>query len=493
MRFPTLSSVCLALSLPLGLSLVSPLIAAPSAKPNVLFIMTDDLNCDLGAYGHPVVQTPHIDRLARDSLTFLNAYCNFPQCGQSRASFMTGLYPRQTGVIFYQQFFRNYLPDVTTMPQHFMAHGYTSARVGKIYHYNNPTDVGTNGHDDEASWDERYNPRGIDKDIEADIFSLQPGKFGGTMSWLAAPGDDDDHTDGKVAAQSIDLLKRYAKSGEPFFLGVGFFKPHTPYVAPTKYFDLYDRNSIEVPTVPSGYLDTLPPRARQSITRVKNQLNLPHARAQEAIQAYYATISFMDAQVGRVLTALEETGLADNTIVVFSSDHGYHMGEHGYYQKRTLFENAARVPLLIRTPQMTTAGKRTTAPVEMIDFYQTLSDLAGLPSPPEYVLGKSLRPILENPAARVRAGALTHYEFGYSLRTDRYRYMLWDDGGIELYDHASDPEEMINLAESASSTELLQQLRDQIQIRITEAETPARGQRFIPPLPDDRGGPIDHP
>lgn len=478
--------------LTLCLLLTSSILTAEAERKNVLFIITDDLNCNIGAYDHPVVQTPHIDRLARQGVTFLNAYCNFPQCGQSRASFMTGLYPRQTGVIHYQQLFRDYLPDVVTLPQHFMANGYTSARVGKLYHYNNPSDVGTNGHDDKRSWHERINPRGIDKDLEDVTFSLRKGSFGGTMSWLAAPGEDEDHTDGMVATESIALLERYAESQEPFFLGVGFFKPHTPYVAPAKYWTLYDRDKIVVPEVPDGYLDTLPPRARQTLTRVKNQLNLPHELAQEAIQAYYATITFMDAQVGRVLQALEALGLSENTIVVFTSDHGYHMGEHGYYQKRTLFEDAARVPLIIRSPDGSQRGKRTASLVEMIDFYRTLSDMAGLPAPPEYVLGTSLKPIFETASTEVREDALTCYEFGYALRTPRYRLMLWDDGEMELYDHQTDPAEMHNLAGSAEHAAIQHQLLARITARITEAETPARGQRFIPPEKGDRGGPMDH-
>lgn len=460
-------------------------------RKNVLFIITDDLNCNLGAYDHPVVQTPEIDRLASEGVTFLNAYSNFPQCGQSRASFMTGLYPRQTGVMHHQQRFRDYLPDVTTIPQHFMAHGYTAARVGKLYHYDNPRDIGTDGHDDIASWETRINPRGIDKDIEPEIITLEAGKYGGTMSWLAGPGEDEDHTDGLVATESIKLLRQYAESKQPFFLGVGFYKPHTPYVAPAKYWDLYDRDSIVVPEVPEGYLETLPPYARQSLTRVKNQIDLPHAVAREAIQAYYATITFMDAQVGRVMAALRETGLDKNTVVVFTSDHGYHMGEHGYYQKRTLFEHSARVPLIIRTPDMATAGIRTTAIVEMIDFYHTLTDLAGVPRPPDYVLGRSLRPALEHPDQPLRPDALIRHEFGYSLRTPEFRYMLWDDDEIELYDHRSDPDEMHNLAHDPVYGDVRARLRDRIAVRIREAEIPAKGLHFIPPHPDDRGRPIE--
>mgnify|MGYP001584795316 CR=1 FL=1 len=470
---------------------VSPLFAENTDQQNVLFIITDDLNCNLGPYDHPVVETPQLDKLASEGVTFMNAYANFPQCGQSRASFMTGLYPIQTGVTYHQQRFREYLPDVVTIPQHFMAHGYTAARVGKIYHYDNPGDIGTDGHDDLASWDTRVNPIGIDKEIEPDIITLQAGKYGGTMSWLAGPGEDEDHTDGMVATESIKLLKQYAESEQPFFLGVGFYKPHTPYVAPAKYWELYDRDSIVVPEVPEGYLDTLPPHARNSLIRVKNQVNLPHEVAQEAIQAYYATITFMDAQIGRVLDALKETGLAENTIVVFTSDHGYHMGEHGYYQKRTLFEHSAQVPLIIRAPGVTPAGKRSSSIVEMIDFYQTLTDLAGVPEPPEFVLGQSMRSVLKQPEQPFRQDALMRHEFGYSLRTPDYRFMLWDDGEIELYDRRNDPAEMKNLSHATDYAEVRAKLRSRIEARIITSEIPAKNLRVIPALPGDRGRPLD--
>ena len=245
------------------------------AKLNVLFIMTDDLNCNIGAYGHPLVKTPNIDRLASEGRLFENAFCNFPLCGPSRASFITGLYPEQNGVTVLRRLFRNYVPDAVTMSQHFMKNGYTATRVGKIYHYDNPRGVGTDGHDDPASWNERYNPRGRDKEEEDKIFSLRPGSFGATLSWLAADGTDEEQTNGMVATQSIELLKRYAKNETPFFLAVGFYKPHTPYVAPKKYFDLYNPADIEVPKIPEGYLESIPAPAKKTVTAFKDQIDLP--------------------------------------------------------------------------------------------------------------------------------------------------------------------------------------------------------------------------
>ncbi|HMR83942.1 MAG TPA: sulfatase, partial [Niabella sp.] len=335
---------------------------------NVLFIIADDLNCDLGAYDHYLVKTPNIDKLAKQGMLFTNAFCNFPLCGPSRGSIMTGLYPDQTGHYELRDYIRQHVPDVVTMSQNFMNQGYVAARVGKIYHYDNPNGIGTPGHDDSASWNERYYPRGIDKDIENKIFTLKPKAFGATLSWLAAEGNDEDHTDGKVALQAVELLKKYKERNTPFFLGVGFYKPHTPFVAPSKYFDWYNRNDIHVPQIDSNYFSTLPQPAVKSLTRFKDQLNLPDSLARCAIQGYYAVISFLDAQVGKVLHALDSLGLRDNTIVVFTSDHGYHMGEHGYYQKNTLFENSDRIPMIVSYPGMKQKGKVVIFSTHLMEF-----------------------------------------------------------------------------------------------------------------------------
>lgn len=465
-------------------------IVKSDSKLNVLFIMTDDLNCDIGSYGHPLVKTPHIDRLAEEGVLFENAYCNYPICGPSRASFMTGLYPEQNGVTVLRRMFRHYVPDAITMSQHFVANGYTATRVGKIYHYDNPRGIGTEGHDDPASWDHVINPRGRDKADEELIFSLNPGSFGATLSWLAAEGEDEEQTDGIVATEAIRLLQEYSAQEEPFFLAVGFYKPHTPYVAPKKYFDLYDLYDIEVPKIPEAYWETIPEPAKKSVTAFKNQINLPEETARKAILAYYATISFLDAQIGRVLDGLEQNGLKDNTIVLFSSDHGYHMGEHGHYQKNTLFENADRVPLIISAPGMKAAGQRSRSFVEMIDFYRTLSDLADLTDPPSYVQGASLAPILDNVSETVRPNAFTQLINGYTLRTRDFRFTQWktnDPMDIELYDRRQDPEEMVNLALDPEYAAQLRRLQSQLAKRIAEATKHPEGLKFIPPEPGDRG------
>ncbi len=466
-----------------------------STRPwNVLFIMADDLNCNIGPYGHSLVQTPNLDKLARNGLTFRNAFTNFPVCGQSRSSFMTGLYPEQNGVTQLRRLFRDYVPDAVTMAQHFQHQGYASVRVGKIFHYDNPKGVGSNSHDDPASWNVRVNPSGRDKDEEDLIFSVNPGSFGGSLSWLAADGTDEEQTDGMVATESIKALKHFAKSSKPFFLGVGFYKPHTPYVAPKKYFDLYDLNDIEVPRVPTDYLKTLPAPAVKSIRNRKAEIDLAEATARRAIQAYYATISFMDAQVGRVLDALDELGLRENTIVLFSSDHGYHMGEHGYYQKQTLFEDADQVPLILSAPGMKTRGQHTEGIVEMIDFYRTLADLAGVAPPPAYVQGQSFAAALQDAQTPGRDSAITQITGGYTLRTSRYRFSRWVEektNAIELYDRLNDPAEMVNLAKDPIYADVRETLSTILTQRIAEITTPVEGLAFTAPDPKSKGYTLD--
>ncbi len=451
-----------------------------SGRPNVLFLICDDLNCDIGCYGHPQVKTPNIDRLAARGVRFDRAYCQFPLCGPSRASFMTGLYPDQTLVRRNAIYIREHIPNVKTMSQMFRESGYFATRIGKIYHYNVPKHIGTSGHDDPYSWDYTINPRGRDKDDENLIFSLRPGSFGGTLSWLAADGTDREQTDGIAADRTVEMLKRYDQKGTPFFLAVGLFRPHTPYVAPKPYFEMYPADQIEVPSVPAGYLESIPAPARSTITRKKEQQNLDPKLARQAIQAYYASITFADAQLGRILDALDSLGMADDTIVVFTSDHGYHMGEHGHWQKTTLFENAARVPLVMAGPGIANGGVSQSL-AEMVDFYPTLAELTGLQPPPS-VAGVSLKETLQDPSRPTRTTALTQYESGYSLRTVRYRYTEWGDGGSggrELYDHQSDPAEMRNLANDPAHTETVSELSKRLRKRVSAASKPPKGVKQI--------------
>jgi choline-sulfatase len=452
-------------------------LAQEDSKPNVLFLICDDLNCDLACYGHPLVKSPNVDRLSRRGMRFERAYCQYPLCGPSRASFMAGLYPDQTLIHRNAIYLREHLPNVQTVSQMFRAAGYFATRIGKIYHYNVPRHIGTSGHDDPFSWNYTINPRGRDVDDEPLIFSLRSGSFGGTLSWLAADGDDREQTDGIAAGQAETLLQEYARDQRPFFLAVGLFRPHTPYVAPKKYFDMYPLDEIVVPQVPEGYLDTLPRPAQLSLTRKREQVGLSEELARQAIRAYYASITFADAQIGRILDALEDTGLAKNTLVLFTSDHGYHMGEHGYWQKTTLFENAARVPLIIAGPGVSAEGRATQSLAEMVDFYPTLAELCGLRAP-GYVSGVSLVPVLNDPAAMPRESALTQYANGYSIRTPRYRYTQWGaDGseGAELYDHQSDPRELENLAGHPQGADVIQRLSGLLRERVRAAQQRPEG------------------
>ena len=356
-----------------------------------------------------------------------------------------------------------------------------AVRIGKVFHYNVPRHIGTSGHDDPYSWNYTINPRGRDKEEEDKIFSLIPNTFGGTLSWLAADGTDEEQTDGIAATEGVKLLQDYAQTDTSFFMTVGLFRPHTPLVAPKKYFDLYPEDSIKVPVVPDGYLKQLPRPAVASIRRKKDQVDLPTDLARKAIQAYYASISFADAQLGRVLDALKETGLADNTIVVFTSDHGYHMGEHGHWQKTTLFENATRVPLIVAGPGVSETGAIAEGIVEMVDIYPTMVDLAGF-KPPASVNGRSLVPILKDADTTIRTSALTQYSNGYSIRTSRYRYTQWGDQGslgAELYDHHSDPQELVNLIDKPELSGIQKELRAELLARIDDAKTPPKGVKQI--------------
>ena len=468
----------------LTLTLLASFVSSRSAfaeKPNVLFLISDDLNNYLGCYGDPRAKTPNIDKLAARGVRFDRAYCTFPLCGPSRNSMLTGLYPNSTGILSNAQIFRQTIPSHISLSQAFRLGGYFAARIGKLYHYNVPNSIGTNGHDDPGSWELELNPAGVDRtEEEPMITTLTPGQFGGTLSWYASPKSDEHHTDAMLAADAEWVLERCAKpNARPFFLAVGFYRPHTPYVAPEKpYFGWYDR--AQMPLHPT--IDKNPPEVPEAAlgSYKKEQDKLTDELRREAVQAYYASISFLDAQVGRVVDALDRLGLADNTIIIFTSDHGYHMGEHGLWQKQSLFEGSARVPLLIVAPGVSGKGGIAKTPVSHLDLYPTLVELAGVKAP-ENLQGQSLVPQLKNPEEKGRGWALTQVVrggnfnrqgaaaalmdkgkrfFGYSLRTERWRYTEWDEGaaGSELYDHDADPKELLNLAAKPEHAETVKEL-----------------------------------
>jgi iduronate 2-sulfatase len=438
-------------------------VAQPS-RLNVLFLIADDLNTDLGAYG-AAVRSPNIDKLAARGVRFDRAYSQYPLCSPSRSSLLTGRRPNATGVLTNpiaaktpnSPHFREKLPDAVTLPQLFRTNGWFAARVGKLYHYGVPLNIGSAGLDDYQSWDLAINPRGRDREIHDRIFSLRPGQFGGTVSWLADEGQDAEHTDGLAAADAVRLLERFKRNNEAFFLGVGFYRPHTPYVAPKRYFDMYPRDRIELPRLADADRSRTPEAAYRSA--LKEQDAMTDDQRREAIQAYWASITFMDAQVGHVLDALDRLGLSDNTIVVFTSDHGYHLGDHGLWQKMSAFERSARVPLIIAAPRAKARGAARGL-AELIDLYPTLADLAGVkPSGP--LDGVSLAPMLQNPAATVKDAAFTQVRNGYSIRTDRWRYMEWEAGeqGTQLFDMDKDPGETTNLATDPQHATTVKELR----------------------------------
>ena len=470
----------------LGLALAGAILppgAAAERKLNVLFIAVDDMNSDLACYGHPFVKSPNIDRLATMGVKFDHAYCQFPLCCPSRSSLLTGLRPGTTRVFGNTYHFRTGLPNVVTLPQLFKNNGYYSARVGKIYHYGNPGDIGTSGLDDPPSWNHFVNPAGRDKTVlETDIINYTPRRgLGSAMCFLAdQKGKDEEHTDGKVALEAIKLIEQH--KDQPFFIAAGFYKPHTPYVAPRKYFDLYPMDQVRLPEVAADFRASVPKPALASTTPWP-YFGITTDQARECKQAYYAAISFVDAQIGKLLATMDRLKLWDNTVVVFWSDHGYHLGEHGLWMKQSLFEEAAHVPLIIIAPGAKGNGRPCARTVEFVDLYPTLADLAGV----------SLKPLLENPQTAWDRPAFTQVQRGgfpgYSVRTARWRYTEWDDGrqGAQLYDHEADPHEFHNLATEPKSAAVVQDMKALVKknwpVRVQGGQAPAKKAK-----PNKQGG-----
>jgi uncharacterized sulfatase len=448
----------------IGVFVASPAFA--EERMNVLLIVSDDLtNNAVGCYGNVLAKTPNIDGLARRGVRFDRAYCQYPSCNPSRSSLLTGLRPATTKVLDNARSFRDVNRDVQTLPQAFRRAGYYVARVGKVFHHGVP-DHGTNDLDDAASWDKAVGPRGRDVDDEDKIFTLTPGKkdlsrFWGTQSWLAAEGTDAEQTDGKIATEMAMILA--ANKDRPFFLGCGFIRPHVPYVAPKSYFGKFPLEKLTVPTVPADHRKQGPPLAFASAHAEFDAMTDELRR--QAIQAYFASTCFMDAQVGRVLKTLEKLKLADRTIVVFISDHGYHLGEHGLWQKNSLFENAARVPLIIYDPRSKGNGAACGRTVELLDLYPTLTELCGLVAP-KSIEGKSLKRLLDDTSAGWDRPAFTQVrrdngKQGHSVRTERYRYTEWESGerGVQLFDYEKDPGELTNLAGDPKANEVVKQMK----------------------------------
>lgn len=451
----------------------TPATSLASQRKNVLFIAVDDLTCSLACYGDQRAHTPNFDRLAAQGVRFDRAYCQLPLCNPSRASVMTGRRPDEIRVYDLDRHFRDTLPDVVTLPQLFMNHDWWVARVGKLYHYNVPASIGTDGFDDPPSWQLTVNPKGRDTEDEARIINAEPSRpISAALSWLADQGSDEEQTDGMVASEAIRLIEKHRD--EPFFLGVGFFRPHTPYVAPQKYFEWYPIQQLHLPEAPANDRDDIPPAAFAHNCSIPNY-GLPTSTCLQALQAYYAAVSFIDAQLGRLLDAVEHLGLADNTIIVLWSDHGYHLGEHcGAWQKRNLFEESARAPLIIYAPTAAGNGSACARVVEFVDIYPTLAELCGLPQD-STLAGRSLVPLLDDPNRQWDSSAVTQVLrpgnglpiMGRSIRTERWRYTQWNGGqaGTELYDHQADPHEFQNLSRDPQYQELIEDLESRLESR----------------------------
>ncbi len=472
-------------------------------RPNVLLIISDDLRPQLGCYGDPVVKTPHLDRFAQTALRFDRAYCQMAICSPSRNSLLSGLRPETTGLRGFGVTLRETLPELVTLPQHFKNHGWHSAAFGKVFHVYAETGLGSE--DDPASWSQPlYLPKnpvwGPAQDrlratqIEADRAA---GKvYSHSHDWprgeaIDAPDlPDEALRDGETALAAIEFLQtRAARPDQPFFLAVGFYQPHLPFVAPKKYFDLYDPKTLALPAFdhpPAGA-----PPFSVNVGMAKAFLNFPPEEEQtdafkrRYYQAYLASISYMDACAGRVLDALEENGLANNTVVIFIGDHGYLMGEFGSWgHKHCNYEMATRAPLIVRAPGMKAAGQSTSALVEFVDFYPTLAGLASLPIPAK-LEGTSFAPLLEQPDLPWKTAAFSEMIrgkqiLGRSLRTATHRYVEWvglqgkKTAARELYDLSSDPLEKTNLADDAAHAELVRQLAAQLQAGWQNARPEAR-------------------
>jgi arylsulfatase A-like enzyme len=449
--------------------------AAPESRPNVLFIAVDDLRVELGCFGSTHVQSPHIDRLAQRGTVFTHAYCQQTVCNPSRASMLTGMRPDTLRVWDLPTHFREKRPQTVTLPQLFKQYGYHTQCIGKIFH--NWRQDRWKG--DPVSWSVpsvlHYNSHYNDTpQVEGDLPpNLASGK--GTRRMTECRDvPDNAYFDGRVADSAIKALRQLKQANDPFFLAVGFWKPHLPFNAPKRYWDMYDRQTISVPTLLDAPIGA--PEIALTEYRFNGRKEPGHLR--ELHHGHLAAISYLDAQVGRVLNELDALGLRDNTVVVFWSDHGHHIGEHGLLRKTTLFELDARVPIIIATPKHA-GGRRSHALVELLDVFPTLTELCTPPAPGD-IEGVSLVPLLDNPNRSVKPAALTQIArpayprgkppqvMGYSIRTMHYRYTEWRDfktGAVkarELYDHGQDARETVNVAGEARHAKVMESLAEQL-------------------------------
>jgi len=456
-----------------------------SSRMNVLFVIIDDLRCEIGCWGYDYMVTPQLNRLAASGTRFTRAYCQQALCHPSRNSVLSGLRPDALTGRAHASFYREARPDIVSLPQHFKHHGYYTRSIGKVLHHNGLGPDNTEPQYDPISWSEpMFWPK-------TGIYALRPEIW--TRCQIerstgigipkaekslteCADVSDDAYRDGMVATETIRTLRRV--KDKPFFLAVGFYKPHTPFAVPQKYWDMYDPDKIKLASHPyppadaPAYATMYNWKYMRGFRDIPDKGPMPDAMARHLLHAYYASITYMDAQLGRVLDELERLGLAQRTVVVLWSDHGYQMGEHGIWGKHTNFEDAVLTPVIVRVPGPKRVGQSCNALVELVDLYPTLCELSGLELS-EHLEGTSFLPLLDAPDRPWKSAAFSQYArgkvMGRSMRTARYRYTQWRRGGDgkvlgrELYDHKTDPRENKNLAVDPGRASLLRRLEEQLQ------------------------------
>lgn len=450
--------------------------AESAANPqwNVLFIISDDLTANaLSCYGNSVCQTPNIDALAASGTRFTRAYCQGTYCGPSRASLMSGYYPHASGELGYRNP-RKRIGDRQTWSQLFKDHGYYAARVSKIFHMGVPGGIesGGDGADDPRSWTERFNSPGPEWKAAGDGETLEnnpdgkkPAVGGNTFVVVEADGGDEVHSDGKTARKACELIQSHRD--EPFWLGVGFVRPHVPFVAPRPYFEPFKPYSkMELPPKVEGDWDDIPKAGINYKTSQNMKMDL--RRQRKAVGGYYASVAYMDAQVGKVMQALKDADLEDNTIVIFTSDHGYHLGEHDFWAKVSLRDESAGVPLIIRVPGKAPAVCDSL--VELLDLYPTVASLCGLPVP-KHVQGRDISVLLDDPEATVHDSvfSVAPMRKGFLLREPRWAYIQYKEdasGGIELFDTVADPQQYTNLADHPQHQDTVRRLRAKLAAKL---------------------------
>ena len=464
----------------------------PVCRPNVLFIAVDDLRPALGCYGDKTAITPNIDRLASRGTLFGRAYCQLAVCSPSRLSLMTGRRPDTIRVWDLGTHFRKALPEVVTLPQHFKNHGYHTRSIGKVYHGSGKPSKDPPSWSVEPVFDANHDPK-----LRYATPENLAGKGLKRASLEAAEVPDEAYIDGLICRKALDALDRYATSGEPFFLAVGFKKPHLPFCAPLRYWDLYDRKDIPAPPT-TGHPEGAPELATRSWKELEGYKDIPGdgvltpAKVQELRHGYYACVSYIDAQVGRLLDCLEMNGLEKNTIICLWGDHGFHLGEQGIWTKANNYELSTRAPLILSVPGQPKPGVKTESIVEFVDIYPTLADICGLPVP-KGVEGISFQQLMDDPDRPWKSAAFSQWPrslkgsrhrshgdiMGYAIRTGHHRYVEWrvrETGRVEareLYDHQTDPHEMKNLASDPKQASVLSKLQQQLK---------AGPQKALPPL-----------